>query len=54
MKSLTIDQIIYSEQIRTKLLNFVDNWFEQDYNGLILLHEQIILLNEVHFHHFYL
>ena len=37
MKYLIIDQTNYSEQRYTRLLNFVDNYYSQHYNGLIIL-----------------
>ena len=37
MKSLIIDQMTYSEQMCTRLLNFVANYCQQDYNELVLL-----------------
>ena len=37
VKYLIIDQTIYYEQMYTRLLNFVDNYCSQYYNGIILV-----------------
>ena len=37
MKYLIIDQTTYSEQMYTRLLNLVDNYYSQHYKGLIIL-----------------
>ena len=46
VKYLIIDQTIYYEQMYTRLLNFVDNYCSQYYNGIILV--QLFL----YFHYF--
>ena len=49
-KSQIIDPMTYLEQIYTRLLNLVDNYYWQYYIGLILLQW---FLDEVYFHIFY-
>ena len=46
VKYLIIDQTIYYQQMYTRLLNFVDNYCSQYYNGIILV--QLFL----YFHYF--
>ena len=50
-KSQIIDPMTYLEQIYTRLLNLVDNYYWQYYIGLILLQW---FLDEVYFHIFIL